>query len=149
MTTNLSNLKIIWEHFKIVVSSTSTLPLPQQASFDSNVFQNLLFSYKMICFYFSPLNYIIKLNIAVFYQFFYNCQCNPVFVVADLRKKHDLKMTRWQLLGSIFSSVYFSENFTTPVVFFYSEASFYSQVNFSIKIYLNGYGFYGKVNTFK
>ena len=135
MTTNLSNLKIIWEHFKIVVSSTSTLPLPQQASFDSNVFQNLLFSYKMICFYFSPLNYIIKLNIAVFYQFFYNCQCNPVFVVADLRKK--------------FSSVYFSENFTTPVVFFYSEASFYSQVNFSIKIYLNGYGFYGKVNTFK
>ena len=118
MTTNLSNLKIIWEQFKIVVSSTSTLPLPQQASFDSNVFQNVLFSYKMICFYFSLLNYIIKLNIAIFYQIFYNCSCNPVFVVADLRKKHDLKMTRWQLLGSIFSSVYFSENFTTPVVFF-------------------------------
>ena len=59
-----------------------------------------------------------------------------------------LKITKWQMLGSIFNSFNFSRNFTTcgflfcfvvvvvvvVVVAFASQASFYTRVNFSITI---------------
>lgn len=40
----------------------------------------------------------------------YNCLCDPGFLVTNLGKKMTLK---WSMLGSIYNSVHFSQNFIT------------------------------------
>lgn len=64
-------LKFIWENFEIVVSCTSTLSLPWQPSFHSNVFQN---------FNFCLLIFTIDL-ILLFYEIYHNCGFNPGLMV--------------------------------------------------------------------
>lgn len=82
-------LKIEWEHFQVVVTCTALLSLPWQPSFNSQVFQNLFFSYKKIYFYFYFLDYSVTLNIIL--QYF--IKFKTINVMIDLRTKHDFKMT--------------------------------------------------------
>ena len=82
-------LKIEWEHFQVVVTCKALLSLPWQPSFDSQIFQNLFFSYKKIYFYFYLLDYSVILDIIL--QYF--IKFKTISVIIDLRTKHDLKMT--------------------------------------------------------
>ena len=40
-------------------------------------------------------------------------QCNPGSLINDLRKKMNLKMSKWQMLGSVFTTHNCSRNFMT------------------------------------
>ena len=54
------------------------------------VFQNLHFFYKKkVYFNLYLLSRYITLNLALFYQTYYNGSFNPGFLVSNLRKKHE------------------------------------------------------------
>ena len=70
---SLRKRSIIWEHFKVVLTYMSTLTtLLWKPSFDSHVFQDLLFSYKKrFISIFHVLNYSINPISSVFSQIYY------------------------------------------------------------------------------
>lgn len=108
---------------------TSTSMLPWQPSFDSYVFQNLVFSFEEgYIFLFLLLDYRITIKLAIFYQINYNCLCDLGYLVTDLRKKLECTITKQQMLGSVFNSMNFSRNFTIGG-FFCSKPSFYTSRN--------------------
>ena len=65
------NVLLLWEHFKVVVTYMSTLTtLLRKPSFDSHVFQDLLFSYKKrFISIFHVLNYSIIFS-QIYYRLF-------------------------------------------------------------------------------
>ena len=104
--------------------------LPWQPSFDSYVFQNLVFSFQegYIFLFLLFRLYWITIKLAIFYQINYHCLCDLGYLVTDLRKILEYTITKWQMLGSVFNSMNFSRNFTIGG-FFCSKPSFYTSRN--------------------
>ena len=97
----------------VSILSSLILMLPRQLIFGSHVFFKCPFSVKGGFFYW--LNYNVTLNLALFYQSYYNCQWNPSFLVTSLKKKKkhvvSLMWLEWQMLSEVFNRVHFSRNF--------------------------------------
>ena len=70
-----------FHRLNFALACRSTLTLPRKPNYDSYVFT------KRTNLYFYSLNYSITLNLEIFYRIYYNCQCNPGFLVTDLRQK--------------------------------------------------------------
>ena len=58
----------------------------------------------------------MKSNLALFYPIDYNCLCDPGFLVTNLGKQMTLK---WPMLGSIYNSIHFSQNFISCKLFYF------------------------------